>query len=259
MKKAVIPIVLAMICIIVIVYLVGSYGGDGGESPAATPTPGKTTIATATPEATPMANPTPTPIANPTPTPMANPTPTPAATAQPTEEPGDPSEVVRTGYTDTSGESDSVAMYGDMSYGQTFSLTESFSLTKIKVRLMKTGHPGDIRVDIYLVDEGVSPAVPTGTSLGQAIIPESAIGSSYEWETATFSTPISLDSASKYALGIGAPDGGASDYIRVSGKTQAGGGLYPGGYVIVSDDGGATWEQFAGGHSDLLFQVISGP
>ena len=109
-----------------------------------------------------------------------------------------------------------------------------------------------------LVDEGLSPAVPTGASLGQAIIPGSAIGSSYEWETATFSTPISLDSASKYALGIGAPDGGASDYIQASGNTQAGGGLYPGGYVIISDSGGATWEQFVGGHSDLLFQVISG-
>src|SRR3990167_979978 len=137
--------------------------------------------------------------------------------------------------------------------GQTFTTVGAFDITKVSLKLVRTGSPGNLTVSIRATDGG---GLPTGANLvaktqsGDAITTDSG----GEWVDFTFASAYGLSATTKYAIVLAAPDaGGAPDLIGWRGDTTS--PTYADGSVMFSSDSGVNWT--AATTDDWMFETYS--
>jgi photosystem II stability/assembly factor-like uncharacterized protein len=137
-----------------------------------------------------------------------------------------------------------------ISAGQTFTTTSAVSLTSIDVWVSKANSPSDsVKIDIYNTSSGI----PTGSSLGASdAISGSSLSSSSSLSQCNFkfSTPITLNAATQYALVVsrtGALD--ASNYYLLRGYAFNG-DPYSGGTAVLNNGTWSTQTSF-----DMMFNI----
>jgi hypothetical protein len=132
--------------------------------------------------------------------------------------------------------------------GQTFTASDSYSLTSVKILIYKSdGTPGNVVLGIKATSAGL----PTGSELGSVTIAGSSLttNTAGEWKEFVFSSPISLTSATQYALIVRCPTCDESNRIRWK---LVGTGTYSGGTQVLSGDSGSSWSTDI---PDFLFQT----
>jgi hypothetical protein len=149
------------------------------------------------------------------------------------------------------GDDGAQSFYGNNWKAQTFTTLSDYSIYFIKLKLYKIGSPGIITVSIRATDGN---GRPTGTDIDgvTGTISDSKLttDSAGAWEIITFSAPINLDNATKYAIVIRATSGsgGNSAYCKSDNSSPT----YTDGNVCSSSSGGGSWFDIIA--SDLMFE-----
>uniref|UniRef100_A0A6H1ZGE1 Uncharacterized protein n=1 Tax=viral metagenome TaxID=1070528 RepID=A0A6H1ZGE1_9ZZZZ len=138
--------------------------------------------------------------------------------------------------------------YQVLGRAQSFTTTEALVLRSVQVKLIRTGTPGTIQVDIYAVD---GTGQPTGASLGSKSQSGDSIGTvTPELVTFTFATGISLTASTQYAIALTSASATTSAYV--SWRGDAAGSGYTGGTASLgTGTAGAGWSLMSG--VDLMF------
>jgi len=121
---------------------------------------------------------------------------------------------------------------GTRKLGQTFTTGFAADLTAVTISVTKANSPGDLSIDVFNTSGGL----PTGSSLGTAVISAGIIGGfSRDVATGTFGTPIPLTNSTQYALVFSGTHDSTNTYsfFGSSGVEN----VNPGGNVIQADDG----------------------
>ena len=142
--------------------------------------------------------------------------------------------------------------YGGNYIGQTFTVgSESILLHSIQIYMYKNGTPGaDLEVAVQGVDGS---GHPDNVDITYTTILESDVGTDYAWETATFSSPVSLSASTQYAFVCRvAGDGGNSSNYYIIGVSIT--DLFAGGYRKSTTDSGSSWSSVT--TSDVTFKLL---
>jgi len=132
-------------------------------------------------------------------------------------------------------------------YAQTFTLTNDFYITKIRLRLYRYASPGNLVVSIRAVDES---GKPTGSDLVYGYVDINSISLSYpgEWvEVSNLLPSYNLVADTKYAIVI------RSETNYYYWHDYCGGSVYDGGEGFYSSDSGATWDSLG---NDFTFEIF---
>jgi len=123
------------------------------------------------------------------------------------------------------------------------------TITKIKLKLSRSGSPGTVYVSIRATDES---GLPTGPDLSSGSIDGNTLTTdeSGEWYEIGMSE-YTLEASTKYAIIVRAPDGDSLNYVRI--RVDGSDPTYEGGNLVASDDNGATWDQDV--TKDMLFEI----
>lgn len=119
--------------------------------------------------------------------------------------------------------------------GQTFTASDTYSISSVKLLLYKSGTPGTVTVSIRAVDGTGKPTgddLCSGTTDGDTLPGNVA---PYEWREITFSAAYSLISGTQYAIVVrssGSSLGWRRDTTAPS---------YAGGQSALSSNSGGTW------------------
>ena len=132
----------------------------------------------------------------------------------------------------------------------------SFELNGLKIPGSKVGAPGNIDVAIYEVDVNGKPtgnAISTGVYNGNqfAVYPAKTAMGGLNSMTACI-----LEADTEYAIVFSDPTGNASNYVIWGGDRED--ATYPGGWVVMSNDYGETWDVYDGDpldDNDLSFEL----
>jgi hypothetical protein len=150
-------------------------------------------------------------------------------------------------YYNTGGDGDSASIYENNMLAQQFTAgATSHTAIKIKLYIARVGAPGDILVELKhatVADE------PTGLNIASGTLNGNIFSTSYLWLTFELDE-VSLQSGTKYAIVVSAPDGDVSNYVTV--KQDTGGGLAD-AVGLHSHDAGSTWTSDT--PIDYLFEV----
>ncbi len=133
-------------------------------------------------------------------------------------------------------------------YGQTFTPSENYLITSVKLLLYKVGDPGTITVRIRATTTGVPSGsdLTSGTTSGTSLTTNTA----GEWREITLSTSIYLKNGITYAIIITSslnPTPGVIWRVDASSPT------YSGGSLVVSTDSGSAWAAETG--KDFMFET----
>ena len=112
--------------------------------------------------------------------------------------------------TDDNGQRSAYSVYWK---AQSFTPSESYKVTSVKLRLFHEGSPGTIDVGIYATDGSGHPtgsALCSGTTDGDTL----PTGSPYEWRQITLGAGYQLTSGIKYAIVVSAPSGSFFNWVR---------------------------------------------
>ena len=110
----------------------------------------------------------------------------------------------------------------------------------------KNGAPTDELLSIYATLAGL----PTGSALATCSI--SGITSSFDWRTATLSSPLSLTASTRYAIAVHASTNGSNCLVwEVNGNN-----VLPAEQCGESTNGGSSWSGY-GSPYDCNFKVYS--
>lgn len=147
----------------------------------------------------------------------------------------------------TAGEDGAGPVYGIIWMAQTFTPTTTHNVTRIRLKIFRSGNPGTLTVSVQGVDVGGD---PDGTDLCVGTVNANAFttDTAGEWEDIDMTTQTELTAATQYAIVVRAVDGNATNYLGWR-KNSAGG--YAGGTYDQSGDSGTTWTQFA---QDFMFE-----
>lgn len=130
---------------------------------------------------------------------------------------------------------------------QTFTTTTSYTLTEVRLAMLREGSPGYAYLSLRAVDSGGDPtgaALSTGELNANAFTTD-ALGA---WYTFVM-TPYDLEYDTQYALVLSAPSGYANNTVYW-GYVVA--GALPNGEKLTSITGGVTWTPDAG--EDFTFE-----
>lgn len=142
--------------------------------------------------------------------------------------------------------------YGDVQYAQGFTTTSAYTSNKVVLLLYKIGTvTGDVVVALTAVSSYNN---PEGADLATATVAASSLGTSShgDWVDFTWSSPIALTNATKYAIVVRAA-GGSSTSNCVAVRYDSTTSPYAGGRRCYSDNAGASWINHTG--YDLVFEV----
>ncbi len=146
----------------------------------------------------------------------------------------------------------------DRQGAQSFTTTDSYSISSVKVLIYRINSPGTYTVSI----RAASGDAPTGGDLASGEFEGSSITTNVagEWKEITFDTPYELSSTTKYTIVIrytgGGDSGGSIEWLGVGGSSS-----YPAGQGTYSFTGGSTWSalsrdfNFETWGSDIIRQV----
>ena len=125
-------------------------------------------------------------------------------------------------------------IYGANWYAQTFLMDSNNAISKVMLRLAKTGNPtGNLNISLYATSGGL----PTGAALYTHSVAASTIGAAAE-VTFTLTQPWYVTAATTYAIVVSVPNGDASNYIGASYNNTSG---YANGQYCNSSNSGSTW------------------
>jgi hypothetical protein len=134
----------------------------------------------------------------------------------------------------SAGDDTDISVVGDAWAAETFTVTSSYSLTSVRVKLWHTPGTGTLTVAVYAADGS---GFPTGTVLKTGTLAAGSLsgGSPGDFVTVTYTTvlPVSVGS---YDVVLHYAGTGEVYWRAISGAT---------GYSY-SDDGGATWSSGGG-------------
>lgn len=130
---------------------------------------------------------------------------------------------------------------------------EDHTITKVRLKLKRSGTPGILRIAIKATDEN---GLPTGPDLSTGSIDGNTLtttgsGEWYEIEMSEYT----LRKSTKYAIVASAPESGTDSYVIWRGVQSE--PTYTGGSVCMSTDYGETWEEYP--EWDLMFEVYGKP
>jgi len=140
-------------------------------------------------------------------------------------------------------------VFGDNWNAQTFTTGAAFQLTKVKLKLYRSGSPGTLTVAIKATDGNGHPTgadLTTGTLDGNSVTIDPA-GEWYEFDV----TNYSLSASTKYAIVL--RKSGGSSNTNVYWIVNVFGALFSGGNMELTDDAGVSWWSYP--NSDKLFEV----
>ncbi len=141
-------------------------------------------------------------------------------------------------------------VYGSQYAGQTFTANITGTLTKVTLRLLKTGAPPDpIVVEIR---DSVSD-LPGTTIYATANKSANDITTSWTDYDFIFDSPASVSASTQYAIVIYTTNGDASNYFRVRHQNTD---VYAGGRRVQSNNGGSSW---TGSAQDTYFTTYVNP
>lgn len=134
---------------------------------------------------------------------------------------------------------------------QTFTASSNYDIVSVKLKLFKTGSPGNITIEL----QGVTASKPnnvtlaSGTTNGDTLTADSG----GEWRTITFETPYSIVNGNEYAIVI-KPTGGDVDNATNWRADWIDPGYGNGAYCYTIN-GGTSWTRST--DWDLMFETYS--
>jgi hypothetical protein len=147
----------------------------------------------------------------------------------------------------------SVEMYGSNWRGQTFTVgtvedNHTHSLTKVRLKLVRGGTPGDVIASV----RNTSGGYPTGPDLTSCTIDANGITTDLGGQWIDFPLPsYQLTAGVKYAICVRAPTGDISNFLRVR---RINSDAYAGGGSIISTISGDTGTWGPDGTKDVAFE-----
>jgi len=146
---------------------------------------------------------------------------------------------------------------------QTFTPSETHTITQVRLKLYRNSTPGDIRVDIYAVNES---HYPTGASLASGVTDGNTLttNSAGSYRQITLDNTAVLQANTEYALVLTAPNGVPGEKT-VLWRIDIADSAYAGGWAIkyfgtLENPTPQSWQIFAEGLvSDFMFQEWGEP
>lgn len=147
----------------------------------------------------------------------------------------------------TSGDDALEDFYGVNWLSQTFTTSDSFNTTSVKIKVKRTGTPSTITIGIQALDGN---SKPDGTDLTSGSLDYTDLidDGDTEWITIPLDD-YTLSASTTYAIVIRESSGDASNKYQARKVTT---GTYSGGNILTSDDSGSTW---TAGTSDILLDI----
>lgn len=141
------------------------------------------------------------------------------------------------------GDDDSQTVSATLKLAQTFTTSQAYQITSVKIKGYKSGAPGTLTAAIRATSGGI----PTGGNLASGTTNADAFTSSSPgaWYEVTLDTPLEIAASTKYGLCLFCGS-------TVSWRWDAGGG-YAGGNAYWSNNGGSTWNINSTG--DHMFEI----
>lgn len=135
---------------------------------------------------------------------------------------------------------------------QTFTTSESYNISSVKLKLFRLNNPGTITVSIKATSGGL----PSGGDLAVGTTDGSTLTTSVvgEWREITFGSPYTLSSGVKYAIVVRS---GASAPNYFYWKYDVSSPTYTGGSYIFSSNSGSSWA--ANTAIDFMFETWGDP
>lgn len=150
-----------------------------------------------------------------------------------------------------------VYIYNDGWNAETFTAGQAYTITSVKLLLLRGENPGTVTVSIRATDEDGHPTgedLCVGTTNGNTLPenePWNGIITSGEWRKITFDTSYVLSSGVEYAIVVRALDA-AGNYEWVIWRQDTT-GTYSGGNAETSEDYGEEWDSDP--EYDYLFET----
>lgn len=150
-----------------------------------------------------------------------------------------------------SGDNNQGDFQGSEWLAQTFEASETFDISRVKVKMYRVGSPGTLTVSIRATSAGL----PTGSDLvsGSFNANTMVTSSPGDWYEITFGTAQTLTVGNTYAIVVRATGGDINNLIYWRTDTTAG---YANGQRAGSTDSGASWSAVSG--QDLMFETYAG-
>lgn len=151
---------------------------------------------------------------------------------------------------ETGGDANQIDIYGAEWAYQTFTTTQTHTVSSVWLYIQKTGTPGTITLSIRHTSGGV----PTGADLGTATFVGSSLAVTHSWYEFVFSPEISLESATMYAIVVRNISQDTANDVQWRWTTAGG---FANGNAGHSHDSGSSWTSDA--LADQLFCIWGYP
>ena len=139
-------------------------------------------------------------------------------------------------YESYTGEDTQLDIRGTWWRAQTFTPATAHTISSVKLKLYRTGSPGNGTVSIKATDGS---GHPTGADLCSASIAGNDLATSATVYEFSFSPGASLSASTKYAIVLRFPSGDSSNKVSI--RIKATSPPYSGGNEEFSSDGGTSW------------------
>ncbi len=161
----------------------------------------------------------------------------------------DASPVLYTGYNTGDDEDGHHAIYPNYQEGQSFQVAFPLHLTSVKLKVFRTGNPGNMTVAIQ---KGDVDGEPDGVDLGIKDVNCDAISdtSPGEWVTWTFASSIALEPWTTYCIVV---RGGVDSSNCLNWRNDGSSPTYQRGMLVYSSNAGASWGSSYG--DDYMFEI----
>jgi len=145
-----------------------------------------------------------------------------------------------------------VLIYEDVWIAQQFTAESDHPVTAVELFLFGSGNTGPLTVSIREVD---SYGYPTGSDLTWGTIDGNQLPPWLDpaWQIINFTTPYNITSGTKYAIVIRTPATIYPEYVEFP-ITEDPDPNYPGGILMASDNGGASFNIWLS-NKDILFRI----
>ena len=158
-------------------------------------------------------------------------------------------------YYNTGDDLSSGGIYGGNRWrAQTFTTVLSFTITSVKLLVLREGSPGTVTVSIQGVDGSNK---PDGSDVASITDDPSAYttSSSGEWIEYTFASPYLLSATTRYAIVVRAAGGSSENDIKW--RADSSSPAYTNGEILTSTDSGNSWTAISS--IDALFETWGNP
>jgi len=162
----------------------------------------------------------------------------------------DGAPVLYTAYNTGDDEDGHHGIYPDFQEGQSFQVDKALHITSVKLKVFRTGSPGNMTVAIQKADAA---GKPDGVDLGTKDVSCDAIAAASpgEWVTWTFAASIAIEPWTTYCIVV---RGGVDASNELNWRNDGSDPTYTRGSLLYSSNAGATWSA-PSTIDDYMFEV----